>query len=656
MRHILTAALLFVSGAAQAQSSRDTAHVKAQRIRLDSTVVVMDALERWCRATYTTPKYLRAVCPAAKLRPDRRARVFEDSLLLPPPVPPIPVNQRPHAAFTVSWAGTTATLDASTSTDDKGVLSYQWSAPPRPPKTGVIITRGFSATDTAYKETLIVTDSAGLADTTTRQILGPPTTPPVDTTTPTPPPAGSPAELPRVWLNFPYPTPVTTITVPAGGNLQAALSTARGQHVEIVLEVGATWTGNFTASSCGAGWITVRSAGTIPTGRMRPSLAPTLAKVQSGNTLPAITVSASACRWWFSGFEVVIAPSVTAATTTLVNLEGSEIVLDRMLVRAQPTTQIQRCITLNSKSTQISDSWIAECHAKGFDSQAILGYNGPGPYRITNNYLEGAGENVMFGGADPSVAGLVPSDIELRGNHIFTPTAWRGTGPPNTPWTKKNLLEIKNGARVLVEANVMDGSWLDGQTGWAIILKSENQSGNCRWCRTTDVTIRRNLIRNVGAGIGVGPKGDNPATDTTARRIYEPENVIEVNQAGDKRGFSVFGGVADVSLERNVLSGSLQAALILDQQFGGALRTVYKDNVWASGTSGAVIATGAGGLAALQQAAPGFVWTGMQLVGSANGVAYPPGTTWLTSESSSLLAQTVRATVAAATAGVVVPP
>ena len=27
-------------------------------------------------------------------------------------------------------------------------------------------------------------------------------------------------------------------------------------------------------------------------------------------------------------------------------------------------------------------------------------YNGPGPYKIANNYLEGSGENVVIGGAD----------------------------------------------------------------------------------------------------------------------------------------------------------------------------------------------------------------------------------------------------------------
>ena len=31
-----------------------------------------------------------------------------------------------------------------------------------------------------------------------------------------------------------------------------------------------------------------------------------------------------------------------------------------------------------------------------------MGWNGPGPFLIENNYLEAAGENIMFGGNDPS--------------------------------------------------------------------------------------------------------------------------------------------------------------------------------------------------------------------------------------------------------------
>ena len=73
----------------------------------------------------------------------------------------------------------------------------------------------------------------------------------------------------------------------------------------------------------------------------------------------------------------------------------------------------------------ILNSYVSDIKAINADSQAINGYNGAGPFTIENNYLEAAGENVLFGGGDPAVTNLVPSDIVLRRNHLFKPLEWR---------------------------------------------------------------------------------------------------------------------------------------------------------------------------------------------------------------------------------------
>ena len=67
---------------------------------------------------------------------------------------------------------------------------------------------------------------------------------------------------------------------------------------------------------------------------------------------------------------------------------------------------------------------------------------------IENNEIEGASENILIGGADPSIVGLVPTDITIRGNHLFKRLAWRGAGVG-----VKNLLELKTGRRVRIENN-----------------------------------------------------------------------------------------------------------------------------------------------------------------------------------------------------------
>ncbi len=58
------------------------------------------------------------------------------------------------------------------------------------------------------------------------------------------------------------------------------------------------------------------------------------------------------------------------------------------------------------------------------DTQAINGYNGPGPYTIVNNYLEAAGENFMLGGASPNPQ-PDPRRHRVHGHHLYKPLAWR---------------------------------------------------------------------------------------------------------------------------------------------------------------------------------------------------------------------------------------
>jgi hypothetical protein len=477
--------------------------------------------------------------------------------------------------------------------------------------------------------------------------------------------------LPQVYLDFPYP-PVTgrSIVVEAGDNLQSALNRAqRGD--EVVLASGATFTGNYVLpakpGSAANGWIVVRSEGSgglPPVGtRVVPSHAPDMARVVTPNVEPAIRTAPSASGWRLVGLEVTAAPSLDGLQyglvwfgeagrpqTTLATVP-SDLVLDRMYIHGQPSTNLSRCVALNSARSQVSDSHIAECHARGFDSQAIWGGNGPGPFRISNNRIEGAAENIMFGGSDPAIPGLVPSDIEISRNHIVTPIAWKGV------WLKKNLFELKNASRVLLEGNVLEGSWRDGQTGYAVVLKSANQSGSCRWCRTTDVTIRYNLVRNVGAGINISGHGDNPAVDSLARRILIHDTVVEDVGAGpydgDGRGFQLIGGCVDVTIERTVLSGRIQAALMLDNR-NPVRGSVFRDNIWAYGQYGAIASGASPGSRSLTIGAPGAIWQRMHFVGPQRG-PYPPGTGFVGRERDVFTSYRIRTAVDSATSGVASP-
>ena len=100
-------------------------------------------------------------------------------------------------------------------------------------------------------------------------------------------------------------------------------------------------------------------------------------------------------------------------------------VLDRVFVHGHPTKGLKRCIALNGRSQEVLNSHVSGCAHFEIDSQAIAGFNGPGPFRIINNYLEAATENVLFGGADPKIPNLIPSDIEIKRNHFSKLLAWR---------------------------------------------------------------------------------------------------------------------------------------------------------------------------------------------------------------------------------------
>ena len=463
-------------------------------------------------------------------------------------------------------------------------------------------------------------------------------------------------ELPRVFLDFQFPT-VTgrTIEVEKGDNLQKALNKAqRGD--EIVLAAGATFTGNFVlpakSGTVADGWIVVRSEqlSQLPAigTRVRPTSANLMPKIVTPNSDPAIKTAAEASGWWLAGLEVTVPTTMTKQQYGLIWLGDAggsasdmpgDLVLDRLYVHGE-NANVSRCVALHAARAQVSDSYLAECHAKGFDSQAIWGSNGPGPFKIVNNFLQGAGENIMFGGATPAIPGLVPSDIEIRGNYIQTPLSWKGV------WTKKNLLELKNAARVLIEANVFEGSWTDAQTGWAMILRDDG----CDWCYSRDVTVKRNLIRHVGAGINIAN-----ALNRGATRYSVTENVLDSigtgGYTGDLRGFQLLGGVSSVTLERNLISVSPLASALLSE---GGKPCVFKDNVWASGNYGVIASGKSPGTRSLTHGCgSAFVWSGMTMIGVSNGNIYPAGTIWVGSEGRAQRAAEIRKVVFAAVAGVV---
>ena len=346
-------------------------------------------------------------------------------------------------------------------------------------------------------------------------------------------------ELPRVFLDTTYAPPSgNVIQVGSGGDLQAALNAAQPGDI-IELQAGSTFTGNFELpNKSGTGWIYIRSSAhaslPAPGTRVTPAQAGLMPKIVTSNSAPAITTAAGAHHYRFVGIEIA---STASLTYNVIVLEGSpqtstaqvptDIVFDRCYIHGNPTGNIRRGIAMNSARTAVVDSYVSDCHEVGADSQAIGGWNGPGPFKIVNNYLEGAGENVMFGGSDPAISGLVSEDIEIRRNHFYKPLSWKADDPSyaGIHWSVKNLFELKNARRVLVEGNILENNWVDAQAGMAILFTVRNQDGACPWCVVEDVTFQKNILRNTVGGFSVSGTDDIHLSQQTARILIR-DNVV----------------------------------------------------------------------------------------------------------------------------------
>src|SRR5688572_6908879 len=352
-----------------------------------------------------------------------------------------------------------------------------------------------------------------------------------------------------------------TRTVRRGDNLQTVLNSARPGDV-VLLEAGAEFVGNFILPvKTGDAPIVVRSAfnaGLPATGqRIQPGHAPLLARLRSATTVPALRTAAGAHHWHLlylefaanqNGFGDLIQIGDGGSAQNTVAKQPHNLYLSHLYVHGDALQGQKRCVALNARAVTIRDSYIADCKGVGNDTQAIGGWNGTGPYLIENNYLEGAGENVMFGGADPAIPDLIPDGITIRGNLFSRPMAWRNPIIPTPQVTAAgeaggSLAAGTYAYRVIARRLVGQGT-TGRSTASAEVQVSVADGGAARlsWAAIEGALDYRVYGRIAGAEnvywtvsgtsfVDTGAAGTEGAVPTTAGTVWSVKNIFELKNA-----------------------------------------------------------------------------------------------------------------------------
>jgi Peptidase family C25 len=418
-----------------------------------------------------------------------------------------------------------------------------------------------------------------------------------------------------------------TINVAANGDLQGAINGAAAGDT-IALEAGATFVGNFVLpAKTGATYVTIRTATSdslLPgaAARIDASHAPLLPKIQSPNGRPALATAAGAHHYRLLFLELkanakgagdIVALGDGSSAQQALNDVPHDLVIDRCYIHGDARLGQQRGVSLNSASTSIVNSYIADIKATDATAQAISGWNGPGPFTIVNNYLEAAGSNFALGGTDAANAGLMPADVTFRFNYLSKPVSWRSQG-----WRIKNLIELRNAVRVTIDGNVLEHNGTASAAGSAVLVMPRSVEGAAPWSRVEHVQFTNNSVRHMPAAINI----IDP--ERTANDIVVRNNLFtDVSAASGGAGrFLLVSGGLDVTIDHNTV---IQDGPVAVFAYGApSIGFTFTNNIVPDNGS-AISGDGAtSGSATIAQYFPGAVWIGNVIAG-AQAALYPTG-------------------------------
>lgn len=283
-----------------------------------------------------------------------------------------------------------------------------------------------------------------------------------------------------------------------------------------------------------------------------------LAQIATNNYLPAISFANGAGVGGVIRFEGVDIIQDEAHTdiieSGLVNTGGTndtyvtsfadaprQIHFGHYLIHGKDAQAIRRGVLQNGYYVGFRDGSIYGIHKSGTESAGIGGWNSPGVTSVINCLVSGGAQDILYGGAGPAIANIIPRNFTNKWCHLWKDPAKftfnSGGTAPNYGW--KNHYEHKNGAHLLIEDCVLQHLTGDGQNGSNILFQTLNDSNlNPALQRITDITIRRLHIEGGGplfalvgrAGYSLGGEPIIMPEVPTARILIE--HVYGKNVAG----------------------------------------------------------------------------------------------------------------------------
>ncbi len=230
---------------------------------------------------------------------------------------------------------------------------------------------------------------------------------------------------------------------------------------------------------------------------------------------------------------------------------------------------------MNADNSWFMWNYVEKIHSAGAETHATSFGFSNGPLKFNSNWIEGGSAGVFSGGAPVDSAGGPLRNLEFRKNFVGVDLAWRqlacnaghspappfGCGPiaanhHNSPfnWARKNALELKLCIQCVLDGNIFDGNWADGQDGTLVVNSVRVISGGQNAgifdpvtglpaTGVQDIRYTNNWFRNSNQGPGMatrsGQIGSGGGTSLPIIRVDWQNNAF--SNIGD---LSQFGGDA----------------------------------------------------------------------------------------------------------------